>query len=209
MTPDELRALADALIECGEDAWPTPPGPIQRAADYLRAQAEAQPVAWMHDGLVSTNKERVEHDEMRNRSCGFKPKPIIPLYAAPASPQAEPIDPHMIVAEDRFPDEQAEPPSEEVIEGVEDYLTDFREQIHAVTDLTQWATAIAGYVLLVHGRQSTEPQAEPKREPLDDDEIIRLAWQQNVWTDGMIEFSFLAFARAVERAHGISGGGHD
>jgi len=53
------------------------------------------------------------------------------------------------------------------------------------------------------------PQAEPKREPLDDDEISRLAWQQNVWTDGMIEFSFLAFARAVERAHGISGGGHD
>lgn len=47
--------------------------------------------------------------------------------------------------------------------------------------------------------------AEPKREPLDDDEISRIAWQQNVWTDGMIEFSFLAFARAVERAHGIGG----
>ena len=28
---------------------------------------------------------------------------------APAVPQAEPIDPHMIVADDRFPDAQAEP----------------------------------------------------------------------------------------------------
>jgi hypothetical protein len=31
------------------------------------------------------------------------------LAAAPAAPQAEPIDPHMSVADDRFPDEQAEP----------------------------------------------------------------------------------------------------
>ena len=56
MNHAELRALADALIECGEDAWPTPPEPIQRAADYLRAQADAQPVAWMyeHDGCVDT-----------------------------------------------------------------------------------------------------------------------------------------------------------
>jgi hypothetical protein len=59
------------------------------ALDYLRAQADEKPVAWMHDGFVSTNKEKVEHDEMRNRSCGFKPKPIVPLYAHPAAPQAE------------------------------------------------------------------------------------------------------------------------
>jgi len=53
------------------------------------------------------------------------------------------------------------------------------------------------------------PQAEPKREPLSDDEISKLAWKQNIWTDGMIEFSFLAFARAVERAHGIGGSDDD
>jgi hypothetical protein len=47
------------------------------------------------------------------------------------------------------------------------------------------------------------PQAEPKREPLSDDDINKLAWKQNLWTDHMIEFSFLAFAREVERAHGI------
>lgn len=48
-------------------------------------------------------------------------------------------------------------------------------------------------------------QAEPQREPLSDDDINKLAWKQNLWTDGMIEFSFLAFAREVERAHGIGG----
>ena len=53
------------------------------------------------------------------------------------------------------------------------------------------------------------PQTEQKREPLSDDEIGKLAWKQNLWTDHMIEFSFLAFARAVERAHGIGGGGSD
>ena len=47
--------------------------------------------------------------------------------------------------------------------------------------------------------------AAPQAEPLDDDEISKLAWQQNLWTDGMIEFSFLSFARAVEQAHGIGG----
>lgn len=38
MTPDELRALADAIVYRDSLA-------IARAADYLRAQADAQPVA--------------------------------------------------------------------------------------------------------------------------------------------------------------------
>jgi hypothetical protein len=46
---------------------------------------------------------------------------------------------------------------------------------------------------------------EWQREPLSDDDINKLAWKQNLWTDHMIEFSFLAFAREVERAHGIGG----
>ena len=49
------------------------------------------------------------------------------------------------------------------------------------------------------------PQAGPQREPLSDDDINKLAWKQNLWTDGMIEFSFVALAREVERAHGIGG----
>lgn len=91
MSPDELRALAEALRPMA--AAPCFDGiDLDRAADFLLACAEEKPVAWMHDGLVSTNKERVEHDEMRNRSCGFKPKPIIPLYAAPpAGPRRDPL----------------------------------------------------------------------------------------------------------------------
>lgn len=65
MTPNELRALADALDS------PASGMTTAAAAAYLRAYA-----------------------------------------ATPAAPQAEPIDPHMIVAEDRFPDEQAEPKRE-------------------------------------------------------------------------------------------------
>jgi len=39
------------------------------------------------------------------------------LAAAPPVPQAEPIDPHMIVADDRFPDAQAEPKRQPVSEA--------------------------------------------------------------------------------------------
>lgn len=45
MNPDELRALADALEPMAKA--PCFDGiNIQRAADYLRAQADAQPVAY-------------------------------------------------------------------------------------------------------------------------------------------------------------------
>ena len=91
MTNDELRALANALEPMAgaprfEDC------DVPGFCAWVRACADAQPVAWMHDGFMSTDYERVQHDEMRNRSCGFKAKPIIPLYAHPApnEPQAEP-----------------------------------------------------------------------------------------------------------------------
>ena len=40
MNPHDLRALADAIVYRDSLA-------IARAADYLRAQADAQPVAWI------------------------------------------------------------------------------------------------------------------------------------------------------------------
>lgn len=55
----------------------------QKASALLRQIAESTPEAWMHDGFVSTNKKRVEHDEMRNRGCGFKAMPIHTLYILP------------------------------------------------------------------------------------------------------------------------------
>lgn len=91
MTPDQLRALADALEPMAQA--PRFEGfDVPAFCAWVRACADAEPVAWMHDGFMSTDYERVQHDEMRNRSCGFKAKPIIPLYAhpVPAAPQAEP-----------------------------------------------------------------------------------------------------------------------
>lgn len=41
-----------------------------------------EPVAWMHDGYVSTNKERVLYYEQKNRNCGFKARPVHALYTA-------------------------------------------------------------------------------------------------------------------------------
>ena len=84
-----------------------------------------------------------------------------------------------------------------------------RPQPHAVTKLTYRSAHDARYgieyvPLYLHPAPAA-PQAEPKREPLSDDEISKLAWKQNVWTDGMIEFSILAFAREIENAHGIGG----
>jgi len=84
--------------------------------------------------------------------------------------------------------------------------------VGSTSDAAPMAEAVGDYIRTFPERFAAAPaapQAEPKREPLDDHEISKLAWQQNLWTDGLIEFSFLAFARAVERAHGISGGGHD
>lgn len=96
MTPDQLRALADALIEYGEDAWPTPPEPIQRAADYLRAQADAEPVGWLHhvylgDDLV--DKAMLDTADPAQVPLGPNEvvRTVVPLFLRPVpQPQAEP-----------------------------------------------------------------------------------------------------------------------
>lgn len=88
MTANELRKAA-AFCAAAHTAG----SPLESVAAFLRACADALekgPVAWEHNGFVSTNKGRIEHDEMKNRSCGFKAKPIIALYplAMPAQAQA-------------------------------------------------------------------------------------------------------------------------
>lgn len=91
MTPDDLRALADALAEYAEspDRVSYQAEPILRAADYLRAQADAQPVAW----LRPENRLREESTSQTRFSFG-KSRPSIgtwqPLYARPAQAAAKP-----------------------------------------------------------------------------------------------------------------------
>lgn len=40
-----------------------------------------KPVAWMHDGFISTDYASVQRDEERNWRSGFDSKPIIALYS--------------------------------------------------------------------------------------------------------------------------------
>ena len=54
---------------------------MSRALDVVTLTLP-EPVAWMHDGYVSTNKERVLYDEQKNRNCGFKARPVHALYTA-------------------------------------------------------------------------------------------------------------------------------
>jgi len=98
MDANELRALADALDDCDPPYYESSPqinrsldACIAKAAAYLRAQADAQPVAWLRP------ENRVEEEcTARTRISIGKICPPIgtwqPLYAhpAPAVPQAEP-----------------------------------------------------------------------------------------------------------------------
>jgi hypothetical protein len=89
MNADELRRFAELVDHdqlSGNDAT--------TLFRFLRACADALdagPVAWEHNGFVSANKGRVEHDEMKNRSCGFKAKPILALYPLAMPAQAQPL----------------------------------------------------------------------------------------------------------------------
>jgi len=89
MTPDELRTLADAIVYRDSLA-------IARAADYLRAQADAQPVAW------------VDVTDSYEGPYIFHGKELLPagrhdLYTrpAPAAPQPEPKRPAFLDEIDR------------------------------------------------------------------------------------------------------------
>lgn len=211
MTPDQLRELADRIGElsawCMCDAMSDQriASALAAAADYLRAQADARQtrtIVTPLPGLAPTHRclrcnalwrQCDDHSwNLRSAHCGpccdngdMAAAHIQPLYAAPAPQPA---------------DAQPVAPSEEAIEGVEGYLTDFREQIDAVTDLTQWATAIAGYVLLVHGRhaapapQPTEAQREPTKL-----EILATA-SNHLWDAGHHDVS-----HAIDRVLAASG----
>jgi hypothetical protein len=287
MTPDELRALADALSrqrqadEHGIDCA-VPRQAVDAAIKYLRAQADAQPVAWMyeHDGCVDTPLFTVNRwtkcEEPWNESplflhpapaapqaeprvvasfytedaelvgtthapikrveveddgtlhvfidhwpqpvpAGWKLVPVEPtpemlqagasimdfdrsgwydadvsraeyramLAAAPAAPQAEPIDPHMIVAEDRFPDVPAErwKPCPQCGEDVD-------RECPICDGL--------GRVLATDSEQ-----AEPKRKPLSDEQIDEESTNRQM--TAACEDAFYDGVRWAEHSHGIGG----
>ena len=231
MTPNELRALADALDGCNpyRDS-----SAVYSVAAYLRAQADAQPVAWLRP------ENRVEEEcTARTRiSIGERCPPIgtwRPLYTHPApaasqgdasrminalqsirahvaddpsalaaaivatcdnalnaAPQAEPIDPHMIVTDDRFPDEQAELK---------------RQPVSEATALIEWPESAKWKNRAAPEGIEHSCMGEPKREPLTVLRILEIEDDANrKWRDNgrIVEYA-VVFARMIESDHGIGG----
>ena len=92
MNPDELRELADTVNSIYAETY-TQREAIDSVVAYLRAQGDAQPVAWMHiDGRVipAATMDQAYRDggAMQSSLRDY----TIPLYThpAPAAPQAEP-----------------------------------------------------------------------------------------------------------------------
>lgn len=94
MTPDELRALADALDHMIPMTWPEKMHDMTaliQAAAYLRAQADAKPVGYVTaNGLRSLRQDDATvllyaHDYL------IRPDHVaLYTHLAPAAPQAEP-----------------------------------------------------------------------------------------------------------------------
>lgn len=213
------RAIyADNNADPNNKAWAAD---LRAVVSLLNGMADAQPVAAVPVDWMERLKEAVKHICYANVEKWYRLggedmieqaksdavtayatlcEALESLYAAPAAPQAEPkrdwtsvdaaireyLDDYELIVEDDA--------------GADAYYTPTERELYLIYDSINGLLADESFVAAI-----SVPQAQPKREPLDDDEISKLAWQQNVWTDGMIEFSFLAFARAVERAHGIGG----
>lgn len=181
MTPDQLRALADALLPMA--AAPCFDGiDIERAAAYLRALADAQPVTWIAHNLT-TGHVKWTTDRCRargwTRSVNLRVKPLY-AHPAPAVPQAEPI-----------------------ADSDADYWLRNRRPILDAIER-------AGFVLMsnasgfwLHPRGTTDAQAEPKREPLTDERIasVCLSYRHDFGLlSGDEQAGLMLEARAWERA---------
>lgn len=83
MTPDQLRALADALDS-------TPASGMTRAADYLRRCADVQPVAWLYRDWANVFKvSRLDPHEDGAFAVFTAPQPQ-------AEPKREPLSDEQI-----------------------------------------------------------------------------------------------------------------
>ena len=176
MTPDELRALADALQPMA--AAPCFDGiDIERAAAHLRAQADAQPVAY----------RQWNSDEgywyYGDASCAEKDDELPYTHPAPTAPHHAMLDSHRRLVEQAI--QSAEHPS-----GMSTH--DGKARIDA---------SILRRMLAIIDSLPAVPQAEPKREPLSDERIDEIGDPFGYFQYGDAQGDKRrAFARAVERA---------
>ncbi len=91
---DSLAAHSDEQRVWAED--------LRTLEAMLRGMAEAKP-----DGEVVAGTGSLNDVAMIRWCSDYRPKIGDRIYAHPA-PQPQPIDPHMIAAEDRYPDEPTE-----------------------------------------------------------------------------------------------------
>lgn len=233
MHSDELRALAEALRPMAKA--PCFDGiDIERAADYLRAQADAQPVlavpaGWKPVPVEPTEamREAADHDTTYYGHVATNNYKAM-LAAAPAAPQAEP-KPTMLASHRRLVEQaiqNAEHPSGmSTHDGKARIDASVLRRMLAIIDslpaVPQAEPCIGNDPTCpcqdgdaCHYRDAADgtkgwpvPQAEPKREPLTARRILEIeddAIRQ--WRDnGMIDDPAVVFARMIERAHGIGG----
>lgn len=215
MDANEPRALADALEPMAQA--PRFDGiDIPALCDYLRAQADAQPVAAVPVDWTERLKEAVKQIGYANVEKWYRLggedmieqaksdavtayatlcEALESLYAAPAAPQAEPkrdwsaIDAAIREYLDGY---------EQIGEndaGADACYTPTERERDLIYDAINGLFADESFVAAI-----SAPQTEPKREPLPDHEIVTMYAECPRSDAEMIDF-----ARAVERAHGIGG----
>jgi len=114
------------------------------AAPQQRVPVQGEPVAWMHFGKVFDTLEKAQHDEMRHRSGGFKPKPIIPLFAAPQQPMRCPEDGGACGAGGYCRPQLRKPLTDEAIEAILDEFDVDREAWKPLARAIERAHGITG-----------------------------------------------------------------
>jgi len=212
MNPHELRALADAIVYRDSLA-------IARAADYLRACADAQPVravpighalsAVRHVGSANyPDRERAAIERLYSAEFDAYTHPA---PAAPAGYKLVPVEPtpEMLAAARDWSIQK-----NGIAVGNDQATGCFQAMLAAAPAAPQAEPdddkLVLGEpdILTPEDIRRLVPQAEPKREPLTarrileiEDDAIR-QWRDN----GMIDDHAVVFARMIERAHGIGGG---
>ena len=253
MTPDELRALADALEPMAR-APRFEDFDVPGFCEWVRACADAEPVGYVTaNGLRSLRQDdatvllyahdyliRPDHVALYTHPAPAAPQAEQPIdldavamqqmrQAAAEStwmpaeysgddwisdvcrwlrdgpPQAEPIDPHMIVADDRFPDEQAEPKRDQP-------LLDLLAVIHCDgghhTEAVGIEQSIKDAQVAVSELKNSlatgdnDATRTVEREPLSDWRIGELYRQ---WLAESETTTIADLMRSVERAHEIGG----
>lgn len=225
MKPDELRALAKALEHMDL-------APCKEAADYLRAQADAQPVAWLYRDWANVLKvSQLDPHEDGAFAVFAEPQPQAETQPAPAVPagyKLVPVEPtpEMLQAGASIMDFDrsgwydadvsraeyramlaAAPATPQTNAKPVDFVAEARKEIASWPKWMQDAAKTAAATM-------PTTQTKPKREPLSDEQIdaalqtdpaMILALMSGEMTVGEFKLALRRLARTVERAYGIGG----